>query len=110
MKKAFFAIALMLSAQQLYANTTVATFNGIKSPTASNSQFSAYYPAYVYIAGNGVRLRTTPTTSTNRNIYTAVNRGTILRCVGVSGNWWQVVWGNRYLWVSKDFALAYNIN
>lgn len=108
MKKALFALVLMLGAQQLYANTAFTTFNNSKT-TTGYSQFSAYYPTYVYIAGNGVRLRSTPTTSTSRNIVTAVNRGTVLRCVGVSGNWWKVVWGNRYLWVSKDFALAYNL-
>lgn len=109
MKKVLFSLALILSTQQLFANTTAATVRNHKSPMSSHTMADAYYPDYVMVVGNGVRLRTTPTTSTSRNIVGSVNRGTVLRCVGVRGNWWQVVWGNRYLWISKDFALAYNL-
>lgn len=109
MKKALIALVLVLGTQQLFASTTATTSVNKKNPTTSRSMEAAYYPTYVYIAGNGVRLRSTPTTNTSKNIVTAVNRGTVLRCVGVSGNWWKVVWGNKHLWVSKDFALAYNL-
>lgn len=106
MKKLFLSFVLASTALTIPANAYFVP-NSIAKNSCSTA--NAYYPYYVMITGNHVRLRTTPTTSTSKNIYTMVNNRTILRCVGVRGNWWQVVWGNRYLWVSKDFALAYNI-
>lgn len=57
---------------------------------------------YVRITGNGVRLRYGP--GLGYNIYTQVNRGTRLRYLGTSGDWYCVNYNGTRLYVSRDFA------
>lgn len=57
----------------------------------------------VKITGNGVRLRTSPSTYTN-NVYTQLNAGAVVDYISTEGDWYCVKYNGRVLYVSRDFA------
>ena len=59
-------------------------------------------PTWVTVTGDGVRLR--KGASLKSAVYTQVNRGTQLRCIGQTYDFWQVNYRGNYLWVSKQYA------
>ncbi len=58
----------------------------------------------VYIVGNQVRLRTSPTTSDASNIYTTLNNGTSLSRTGDSDDWCRVSYQGQTLYVAKAYV------
>ena len=57
----------------------------------------------VYIKGNQVRLRTSPTTADPSNIYTVLNNGAALSRTGDSDDWCRVNYQGQVLYVSKTY-------
>lgn len=57
----------------------------------------------VKVTGNGVRLRTSPNTYEN-NIFTSVNKGTVLDYYDTYGDFYKVGYKGRVLFVSRDYS------
>ncbi len=57
----------------------------------------------VYIKGNQVRLRTSPTTADPSNIYTVLNNGAALSRTGDSDDWCRVSYQGQVLYVFKTY-------
>ena len=64
-----------------------------------------------FITGNKVLLRVGPGQNYAPLSYYGervhLNKGDILKCVGVSGDWWRVAYGNGYYYVSRKYARRY---
>lgn len=61
------------------------------------------------VTNTGLRLRSTPDTTTNANIITVLNSGAVVPIIGRLGNntWWQVRSGANIGWVSAEFTAVY---
>ncbi|MDY3135241.1 MAG: hypothetical protein SOW13_00335, partial [Sodaliphilus sp.] len=75
------------------------------------NQANASVPENVLITGNKVLLRVGPGQNYAPLSYYGervhLNKGDILKCVGVSGDWWRVAYGNGYYYVSRKYARRY---
>lgn len=60
----------------------------------------------VYIRGNQVRLRTSPSTANANNISAVLNNGTALTRTGDSDDWCRVSYNGATLYVSKRYVTA----
>lgn len=76
--------------------------NSSSSSHSSYSRSSSSAYSYVKVTGNGVRLRYGP--GLGYDVYTQVNKGTKLPLYSTQGDWYCVIYGGRYLYVSRDFA------
>ncbi len=75
------------------------------------NQATASIPENVLITGNKVLLRVGPGQNYAPLSYYGervhLNKSDILKCVGVSGDWWRVAYGNGYYYVSRKYARRY---
>lgn len=62
----------------------------------------------VYIKGNQVRLRTSPTTANSDNISTVLNQGASLKRTGDSDDWCRVTYNGKTLYVAKQYISVKN--
>ncbi|MCF0202181.1 MAG: hypothetical protein HUK08_02335 [Bacteroidaceae bacterium] len=83
-----------------HATASSTTKKTTSSGTAAKAK--GYHPDWITVQGDGVRLR--KTASMKGEVAGSVNKGTQLRCIGASGNFWQVNYKGDYLYISKDFA------
>lgn len=87
--------------RSLYISKDFVTFDSSEAVSNNSSNTS---DAYLTITGNGVRLRTSPDDYDLSNVYTKVNRGTKVRYIGCTGDWYLVSYKGRELYVNCEFA------
>lgn len=57
---------------------------------------------YLYVAGDGVNLRTGP--GTNYPVKVVLSRNTRLKCTGRVGNWMKIIYNNKTTYISKPLT------
>lgn len=91
-----------------YGGRTLWIYSGYARPV---NTVNSSIPNNVIITGNGVLLRVGPGKDYAPLSYYGqhahVNKGDVLRCVGVSGDWWRVIYNGGYYYVSRRYARGY---
>lgn len=61
------------------------------------------------LTNTALRLRSTPNTSTNANIITVLNSGTVVPIIGRLGNnsWWEVRYSGSIGWIASEYTTVY---
>ncbi|MGM9869585.1 MAG: hypothetical protein ACI30R_08180 [Sodaliphilus sp.] len=96
-----------------YNGVTLWIHSDYAKPVRSGSRSSSSYsvPSKVRITGNSVLLRYGPGQQydplTNYGQRVHLYKGQVLTCVGVNGDWWRVVYGGSYYYVSRRYAVPY---
>ena len=99
--------------QVTYNGVTLWIHSDYARPVRSGVNNSSSYsvPSRVKITGNNVLLRMGPGKNYRQLTHYGQNahlyKGQVLTCVGVSGDWWRVLYDGSYYYVSRRYAVPY---